>query len=181
MTLQEVMSKYVPAEKLEEAKQAMGGHFDYVPRARLNEVISARDTAVHELDEHKAKSAKYDEAQTEITGLKQKVKDTVKEWEGKFKQKERDDTIAGKLRDAHAKNVTAVVSLLDATKFGDDMKGLDEEIKRVQKSDPYLFGEDGSRGTGAEGGNKGGEPEGNKLSDDAQKRMMNVAMGGINW
>jgi hypothetical protein len=154
MTLKEIFAKYVPADKIAEVEQALGGNYDYVPRTRLNEVIGERDTARRELDEHKAKSAKYDESQAEITKLKQQLVDKDKEWEGKLKKQERDAKIDSAIRAAKAKNPATVLPLLDATKFGDDLKGLDDEIKRVQKSDPYLFGPDGSRGTGGSGGNK---------------------------
>lgn len=154
MTLKEIFAKYVPADKIAEVEQALGGNYDYVPRTRLNEVIGERDTAKRELDEHKAKSAKYDESQAEVTKLKQQLVDKDKEWDGKMKKQERDTKIGNALSAAKAKNPATVLPLLDEKKFGDDLKGLDEEIKRVQKSDPYLFGDDRSRGTGGSGGNK---------------------------
>ncbi len=52
---------------------------------------------------------------------------------------------------AKAKNTKAVKALLDMDKVkldGDQLLGIDEQLKALQQSDPYLFGDAGKVGGG---------------------------------
>ena len=62
-----------------------------------------------------------------------------------------DFAIEKALATAKAKNAKAVKALLDMEKVkldGEQLLGLDDQLKAIQQSDPYLFGETGKVGSG---------------------------------
>jgi len=62
-----------------------------------------------------------------------------------------DFAIEKALAAAKAKNPKAVKALLDMEKVkldGEQLLGLDDQLKAIQQSDPYLFGESGKVGSG---------------------------------
>ena len=66
-------------------------------------------------------------------------------------QMQLDFAIEKALAAAKAKNAKAVKALLDMEKVkldGEQLLGLDEQLKELQKSDAYLFGEPGRVGGG---------------------------------
>jgi len=66
-------------------------------------------------------------------------------------QMQLDIAIEKALTAAKAKNPKAVKALLDLEKVkldGDKLLGLEDQLKTIQQSDPYLFGESGKVGSG---------------------------------
>ena len=66
-------------------------------------------------------------------------------------QMQLDFAIEKALTTAKAKNAKAVKALLDMEKVkldGEQLLGLEEQLKAIQQSDPYLFGESGKVGSG---------------------------------
>jgi hypothetical protein len=75
----------------------------------------------------------------------------AEEWQAKMAQMQLDFAIDKALTAAKAKNAKAVKALLDMEKVkldGDQLLGLDDQLKAIKESDPYLFGESGRVGSG---------------------------------
>lgn len=69
-------------------------------------------------------------------------KKAAEEWQAKFAQMQLDFAIEKALTAANARNTKAVKALLDLEKVkldGENLLGLDEQLKTLKKSDPYLF------------------------------------------
>ena len=116
--------KYVPIERFSEVTNQA---------KELKEQIEARDKQLNEL---KVKAAGNEELTAKITELDNLNKTTKEEYEKKM---------AALKKDEKAKNIKAVKALLDLEKVsidGDNIIGLDEQLKSLKESDSYLFGED---------------------------------------
>ena len=77
---------------------------------------------------------------------------------------------------AKAKNAKAVKALLDMEKVkldGEQLLGLDDQLKAIKESDPYLFGESGKVGSGTNPPGAG-DPEVNPW----KKETWNLTMQG---
>jgi DNA repair exonuclease SbcCD ATPase subunit len=122
-----------------------------VPRFRLNDKIEEvkelqqqlkeRDTQLEELGK---KAKDNEELVSEINKLKEENKQTAKELQEKLEKQAFDFNLEKALSDAKAKNPKAVKALLntEAIKLdGDKMLGLEEQLKSLQESDSYLFGD----------------------------------------
>jgi len=121
---------------------------DYIPKNRFDEVIGSKNelkTQVSELStqlETLKKSAAGNEALTkQIEDLQKKNGD----WEGKYKETLISGAIKVEALKIKAKDPNDVIAFLDKSKLeiGDDgsIKGLDEQLKKLTESKPYLFGE----------------------------------------
>lgn len=134
----------------------------YISKTRLDEVLGQKKTAEDDAATHKAALAT---AQGEIA---EKIAEAVKaagdEHVKEVEKLKTDFSITETIFKAKGKNVTAIKALFDPTKKAD------EELKRIQKSDPYLFEDDIPGGTG-KSGTEGGEPK------DAQTEQMRAAIG----
>lgn len=124
----------------------------YVPIARFNEVnedkrelktqLSERDTQLKEL---KVKAAGNEELTTKIAELEGLNNTTKEEYEIKITALRKETSIELALKDQKAKNIKAVKALLDLDKVsvdGDNLIGLEEQLKGLKESDSYLFGDD---------------------------------------
>lgn len=129
---------------------------EYIPIARFNEVneerkelktqIAERDSQLKEL---KVKVAGNDELTAKITELESANNQTKEEYETKIAAIKKDTSIELKLKDERAKNIKAVKALLDLDKVsldGDNLIGLDEQLKTLKEKESYLFGEDTLKG-----------------------------------
>lgn len=147
----------------ETAKKVLKAYQDsikdrYIPIERFNEVneekkelktqIEARDTQLKEL---KAKAAGNEELTTKITELENLNKQTKEEYENKIAALRKETSIELALKDEKAKNIKAVKALLDLGKVsldGNNLIGLEEQLKTLKEKESYLFGEDTIRGRG---------------------------------
>jgi len=140
-----------------------------VPKRRLDEVILERNrykdlAAEHEkqLVELKAR-AQHDEAlQVQITELQTKNKQAAEEHEKQLREERFAFAVEQAIVAAGARNVKAVMALMDTSKIapiGDGLYGLDAQIAALKESDPYLFGVE----------LKGRTPEGTGKSQQAQE------------
>jgi myosin heavy subunit len=124
---------------------------DKVPRSRLNDKIedikdlqkqlSDRDKQLKDLSK---KAEGNEDLQNQIKQLQDDNKKVKDDYEQKLKEKTFDFSLEKALADAKAKNPRAVKALLnrEAIKLdGDKLLGLEEQLKSLQESDGYLFGD----------------------------------------
>jgi len=129
----------VPKDKYNETAEA---------KKKLEADLVARDTQLEEL---KKAAGTSEELKKQISELQEANKATKEEWEAKTAQMQLDFAIEKALAAAKAKNAKAVKALLDMDKVkldGEQLLGLDDQLKAIKESDPYLFGEPGRVGSG---------------------------------
>jgi DNA repair exonuclease SbcCD ATPase subunit len=124
---------------------------DKVPRSRLNDKIedikdlqkqlSDRDKQLKDLSK---KAEGNEDLQEQIKKLQEDNKKVKEDYENRLAEKTFDFSLEKALSDAKAKNPRAVKALLnrEAIKLdGDKLLGLEEQLKALQESDGYLFGD----------------------------------------
>ena len=122
----------------------------WVPRSKLNEVLQEvkelkqqmkdRDEQLKDLE---GKAAGNEELKAALQEAQEANKTAAKEWEAKTAKIQLDFAVERALTAAKAKNPKAVKALLDMAKVkldGEQLLGLDDQLKELQKSDAYLFG-----------------------------------------
>lgn len=130
----------------------------FIPKDKYNEVAEAKkklETDIAERDKQleqlKAAAGSNEELKKQIETLQAENKKAADEWQAKVAQMQLDFAIERALTTAKAKNIKAVKALLDMDKVkldGDQLLGIDEQLKALQQSDPYLFGDSGKVGGG---------------------------------
>jgi len=141
----------------------------FIPKEKFNAVkeeVSSLKSQLGERDEQlsqlKEKAKDNEDLTKQIEDLESENKRVKEEAESKTAKQKFDFALELKLRDYKAKNPKAVKALIDTEKLklNDDetFTGLDEQIKALEDSDGYLFGEDKVTGTG--------EPEPGKAKND---------------
>ena len=128
-----IKDKYVPIERFNEVNEE---------KKELKNQLEDRDKQLQEL---KVKAAGNEELTAKITELEELNKQTKEEYENKIAALRKETAIELALKDAKARNIKAVKALLDLDKVsldGDNILGLEEQLKGLKESDPYLFGED---------------------------------------
>lgn len=120
----------------------------YIPRAKFNEEIkalkdqiTARDKQLKDLE---PKAAGNEELRKELQRLQDENRQASENYEAKVKQLHFDHTLEQTLIGLKARNTKAVKAMLNLENIkldGDKFIGLDEQIKTLQQSDAYLFGE----------------------------------------
>lgn len=163
----------------EQADKVIEGYGTMVPKSRLDDKIAEvndyktqiadRDTQLTELQ---TKANGNEELQAEITRLQQENDQTKTEYEGKLQQKDYDFALTEALRDAKAKNPTAVKALLnvDTIKLVDGkLAGLEEQLSTLKTSDDYLFVAEGLAGRTPPNPGGGGKPQTLTRADFAKK------------
>jgi DNA repair exonuclease SbcCD ATPase subunit len=123
----------------------------FIPKDKYNEVAEAKkklEADIQErdkqLEELKKAAGSNEELKKQITDLQEANKKAGEEWQAKLAQMQLDFAIEKALAAAKAKNAKAVKALLDLEKVkldGDKLLGLDDQLKELQKSDAYLFGD----------------------------------------
>ena len=99
--------------------------------------IEERDNQLEELKKIDAEGL-----QAKIEELQQLNEQTVSEFEEKLQTQAFEHRLENSLKDAGVRNVKAVKALLDTESIkldGEALLGLDEQLKGLQESDPYLF------------------------------------------
>lgn len=108
----------------------------------LKQVKGEVDTLKSEIDGLKKSNKDNAELVAQIDKLKADAKAREEEYNGKVKQMQIDSIVERALLSSKAKNsksVRALLNLENAEIDGDTIKGLDAQIKALQKSDGYLF------------------------------------------
>lgn len=101
--------------------------------------IKERDDQLKELGE-KAKG--NEDLTTQIDQLKEQNEATKTEYETQLNQQAFDHKLENSLTGAKVKNTKAVKALLDLDTIkldGETLKGLDDQVKALKESEPYLF------------------------------------------
>jgi len=135
----ELPKYFIPKDKYNEAAEA---------KKKLEADIQERDKQLEEL---KKAAGSNEELKKQITDLQEANKKAGEEWQAKMAQMQLDFAIEKALAAAKAKNAKAVKALLDLEKVkldGEQLLGLDDQLKAIKESDPYLFGEPGKVGGG---------------------------------
>ena len=154
MTLEQLLElgldEEIAKKVLEAHKEAIKDN--YVPIARFNEINEEKKELKNQLEDRdkqlqelKVKAAGNEELTAKITELEELNKQTKEEYENKIVALRKETAIELALKDAKARNIKAVKALLDLDKVsldGDNILGLEEQLKGLKESDPYLFGED---------------------------------------
>lgn len=108
--------------------------------------LSDRDKQLEELS---AKAKDNEELVSEINKLKEANKQTATEYQEKLDKQSFEFKLEKALGEAKAKNPKAVKALLNVEEIkldGDKLLGLDDQLKALQESDAYLFGDDARLG-----------------------------------
>ena len=183
--LEKLLQRKLPAETFQAVKAALDPEdLDYVPRSRLDDVIDERDTA-------RADLRKLQKSSGDAAGLQQKLDDLQAKYDADIAAKDteikgihRNHKIEAGIQARNAKNAVAVRALLNEDALGEELEGLDAELDRVVKSDPYLFGDAPGAPTGTgkdtvgagEGDDLGGT--GGSADDEVTEEMYNAVFGG---
>src|SRR5690606_14511824 len=135
----ELPKYFIPKDKYNEAAEA---------KKKLETDIQERDKQLEQL---KNAAGNSEELKAQIEALQAENKKASEEWQAKMSQMKIDFAVERALTSAKAKNIKAVKALLDMEKVkldGDQLLGIDEQLKALQQSDPYLFGDSGKVGGG---------------------------------
>jgi DNA repair exonuclease SbcCD ATPase subunit len=135
----ELPKYFIPKDKYNEAAEA---------KKKLEADIQERDKQLEQL---KNAAGNSEELKAQIEQLQAENQKAAEEWQAKMAQMQLDFAIDKALTAAKAKNAKAVKALLDLEKVkldGDKLLGLDDQLKAIKESDPYLFGESGKVGSG---------------------------------
>jgi hypothetical protein len=135
----ELPKHFIPKDKYNEVAEA---------KKKLEADIQERD---NQLEQLKNAAGNSEELKAQIEALQAENQKAGEEWQAKMSQMKLDFAIERALAAAKAKNTKAVKALLDMEKVkldGDQLLGLEDQLKALQQSDPYLFGESGKVGSG---------------------------------
>ena len=159
--LKEILKKAgIPEDKLDSTITDINKELPkyFIPKDKYNEVAEAKkkleaDIAERDkqLEDLKKAAGSNEELKKQIEQLQADNKKAGEEWQAKMAQMQLDFAIEKALTAAKAKNAKAVKALLDLEKVkldGEQLLGLDDQLKELQKSDAYLFGESGKVGSG---------------------------------
>jgi len=135
----ELPKYFIPKDKYNEVAEA---------KKKLEADLQGRDAQLEEL---KKAAGTSEELKKQIETLQAENKKAGDEWQAKLSKMQLDFALERALTTAKAKNPKAVKALLDMEKVkldGEQLLGLDDQLKAIQQSDPYLFGEPGRVGGG---------------------------------
>ena len=132
-------------------KKIMIDDGNFIPKARFDEVNEQKneykkmvDDRDKQLESLKEKAKGHDDLTAKLTELEEQNKNTKTEYEAKMAELKKNTAIDLFLSKQKAKNVKAVKALLDMGKVsldGENLIGLEEQLKALKESDPYLFGD----------------------------------------
>lgn len=148
-----IKDKYIPIERFNEVNEE---------KKELKGQLEERDKQLNEL---KTKAAGNEELTAKITELENLNNTTKEEYESKITALRKETLIELALKDEKAKNIRAVKALLDLEKVsldGDNLIGLEEQLKTLKEKESYLFGEDKLSGRDPHPGADPLEPQANK-------------------
>lgn len=170
--LDETTATKVAAASADELKGYVGkADFDkeVTAKTQLETDIKTRDKQLEELKKVDAAAL-----QKTITELQETNKTTKTEYEAKIKQMQIDNAVTAALTGAKAKNLKAVRALLDLDKVeldGETVKGLADQIKKLQEGEDSKFLFDSAQAKLK--GVKPGESQDKKYPTDKKPSEMN--------
>lgn len=167
---------------------------NYIPKTRFDEVNEAKKNAEALIKERDKQLETLKSASGDTEALKKQIEDlqadnkkAKSEYEASIKAMQVDNAVISAINAAGGKNVTAIKALLkdlDKAEISEDgtVKGLDEQIKSLVKSDAYLFESKGNTkpaGTTPAGGNEnkpgaGSKPDFSKMTYDELTAYMDA-------
>ncbi len=134
-------------ELTKKIKEELPKHF--IPKNKFNEVndqlketkgqLSERDTQLKELG---GKAKGNEELENTIKELQSTNETVQKEYEQKLQEQAFDYKLEQQLANEKARNPKAVKALLDMDTIkldGDNLKGLEEQMKQLKENESYLF------------------------------------------
>ena len=142
--LDDEIAKKCEAASLEELKE-------YIPKSRFDEVNSAKkkfESDVKDRDKQledlKKSTGNIEDFKKQIESLQKENKEKAEHYELEMQKLKVDTKIESTLSNFGARNIRSVKALLDGVdkfKFDKDgnIEGLEDQIKQIKKSDPYLF------------------------------------------
>lgn len=142
--LDDEIAKKCEAASLEELKE-------YIPKSRFDEVNSAKkkfESDVKDRDKQledlKKSTGNIEDLKKQIESLQKENKEKAEHYELEMQKLKVDTKIESTLSSFGARNIRSVKALLDGVdkfKFDKDgnIEGLEDQIKQIKKSDPYLF------------------------------------------
>jgi len=123
---------------------------NYIPKARFDQVNEEKkelkkmlDERNQELESFKAQVKDNEDLTKQIEELQSKNEQTVQEYEQRLESQKFDFAVEQALSKSEAKNVKAVKALLDLESVkmdGDQLLGLEDQVKELKEKEPYLFG-----------------------------------------
>lgn len=120
----------------------------YIPKAKMDEIIGSKNELKNQLGELTSQLEtlkKSSRGNEELTKQIEELQKKNGDWEGKFKETLLTGAIKVEAMKAKAKDPTDVIAFLDKSKLeiAEDgtVKGLEDQLKKLQESKPYLFGE----------------------------------------
>lgn len=136
-------------------------------RDNLQQQVSDRDD---QLDDLRKSAGKNQELEAQIKQLQDDNKAAATKYQNELAAKEKGFKIEGALRDAKAKNVKAVLSLIDtdrvSVKKDGKLDGLTDQLDAIKQSDGYLFESDESKNRINIGGNFSNDDNSDTGKDD---------------
>lgn len=135
---------FISKQKFDEANEQ---------RKQYKKMLDERDVQLKELSE-KAKG--NEELTVKIKELEELNKNTSKEFEEKLQKQAFEFSLEKVLTNANAKNSKAIKALLDLEKIklnGENLEGLEDQLRSIKETDPYLFGEEANPEMGGSKGN----------------------------
>ncbi|MGG3982721.1 MAG: phage scaffolding protein [Bacillota bacterium] len=155
MSLKELLGEDLYTQVMEKAgeqKIAVVSDGNWIPKEKFDELnddkkelknqLNQRDKQLEDL---RKRAKDNEELHSKIKEIQDANEKTVADYEAKIQQQQKDFAIERALRDAKARNPKAVKALLDLENVkldGDKLLGLDEQLKAIQESDKYLFGDE---------------------------------------
>ncbi|WP_137744845.1 phage scaffolding protein [Robertmurraya siralis] len=139
-------------EKLGDEKIDIVSNGQWIPKQKFDDINTSlkelkdqmkdRDKQLEEL---KTKATGNEELQQKIQELQEKNENTEKEYQQKLQQQTFDYALKDALSGAKVRNPKAAKALLDLESIkldGDKLLGLEDQLKTIKESDPYLFEEE---------------------------------------
>lgn len=192
------LSKFLEAAKVDEIVNAYKAKNEgaedlpvYIPKSRFDEKntkLSEAENKIKGFDKEKADAIKAatepleaklreipDNWRQQLDDANNALETQRTEYEGKLAAAATEADRTAKIYESGARNIKAVRALLD------DTKPIDEQLKALKGSDPYLFNNHGiGKGTGKGDDDHGGEGDdkgqgSDKLSTEAMYRAVGMA------
>lgn len=143
-------------EKLGDKKITIVSDGTWIPKSKFDDVNEEKKELKTQLEERdnqlkdlRNKAAGNEELTTKIVELENLNKTTKEEYETKIATLKKETSIELYLKGQQARNIKAVKALLDLDKVsidGDNLIGLEEQLKTLKENESYLFGKDTLKG-----------------------------------